>query len=94
MDVSVTWDKNGQKLFIAAINKQQEQDTNCEVSLRNFPLPKATRLHQLMHSDILAYNDIDHPYEITITERSIENLSKSPIIRLPAHSINVIEVHF
>ena len=94
LDVSVTWDKNGQKLFIAAINKQQEQDTNCEVSLRNFPLPKATRLHQLMHSDILAYNDIDHPQEIAITERSIENLSKSPIIRLPAHSINVIEVHF
>ncbi len=50
------------------------------------------RIYQLRYSGILAYNDVDHSREITITEKSIENLSKSPIVRFPAHSINVIEV--
>jgi len=92
LDVSVTQDKGRQKLFIAAINKHKDKDIDCEISLRNFSLPGATRLYQLTHSDILAYNDVDRPHEITVTEKSIENLSKKPIVRLPAHSINIIEV--
>ncbi|MQY59897.1 MAG: alpha-N-arabinofuranosidase [Clostridia bacterium] len=92
LDVSVTWDKHRQKLFIAAINKHKDKGIDCEIKLRNFPLLGAVQIYQLIHSDILAYNDVDRPHEIAITEKSIENLSKKPIVRLPAHSINIIEV--
>jgi len=51
------------------------------------------RIYQLTYSDILAYNDVDHSREITITEKSIENLSKSSMVRVPAHSINTAEVN-
>lgn len=92
LDVSVTWDKNRQKLFIAAINKHKDKDIDCQISLRNFPLSGAVQIYQLVHSDILAYNDVDRPHEIAISEKSIENLLEKPIVQLPAHSISIIEV--
>jgi len=92
LDVSVTWDKSRQKLFIATINKHKDKNIDCEISLQNFPLSGEIQTYQLTHSDILAYNDVNHPHELIITEKRIENLSKKPIVQLPAHSITIIEV--
>jgi len=95
LDVSASYSKKQAKLYLSVINKHKDEDINCEIILERFGLKKAIQVHKLVHKNILAYNDINHPNEVAITNgEKINSASPNFDYQFPAHSLSLMEIDF
>ncbi len=90
-EVVVSTSEDGNRLTLLAINKETTATVTAAIVISGFtPAPEAT-VWTLNGPNIAAFNDRDHPTDVTVTESAIADAAERFVYTFPAHSVTLIE---
>lgn len=81
------------RIVLVLINKHENNDYKVKVSLQSIePMPHG-KLYILTGEQLTSQND-GNPKSVQIKELTIENIKKEFIYKIPAHSVNIMEIDY
>ena len=90
VDCSVTASEDGKTLVIFAINRDPQEDVDCEIALSGFSPRGRVEVNCLSAPSVESVNTFDDDEMVTVRVRKADLSEVLPRLRLPAHSATAL----
>ena len=92
LDATATLGEKGDKLYIATVNRHQDQHADCRISLDGFTPKREATIFELNGPESTARNEIGHEDLVKVQEKMVKNIGSDFRYVFPPHSVTVIEI--